>query len=185
MRSRYSDGRTIDCCHHCDLVRDTWGKGIIETQHFSAEHGAYVAGYVMKKMTSKHDVRLNGRYPEFSRMSNQNGGIGTPAVPALVQDAKNRPQLDVQTAVRIDGKVSALGRYIRQQIRKGLGGDGKAPQAVIDQMEAEMLPLLIAAKTDPENVSLKRQIIARCRGEVASIKARHDIYDNRKRNKSL
>lgn len=188
-RSRYSDGRTIDCCASCDRVRDTWQHGIIECQPLAPEHTRYIAGYVMKKMTSKHDRRLNGRYPEFSRQSNQNGGIGIPAVPGIAAVARGRMEGgqsdDVPTAVRIAGKISPLGRYIRQQVRKALGGDGRAPQAVIDAMENEMLPLYIAAKSDPENITLKQQIIARCRGDVASLKARSEIYNSRKRNKSL
>lgn len=187
--SRYSDGRTIDCCYHCDLVRDTWGLGIIETKPMTSEHAAYVCGYVMKKMTSVHDVRLKGRFPEFSRMSNQNGGIGIPAVNSLALVAKNRLDAgtaqDVPTAVRIKGKISPLGRYIRQQIRKKLGGDGKAPPEVIAQMEAEMLPLLFAAKIDPEDITLKKQIVSRARGSIDSLKARQEIFNTRKRNNSL
>lgn len=187
--SRYRDGRTIDCCASCDLIRDTWGHGIVECQPMAPEHAAYVVGYVMKKMTSKDDKRLNGRYPEFSRMSLKNGGIGINAVAGIVPTARARLEAgvanDVPTAVRINGKISPLGRYLRQQIRKALGGDGKAPQEVVAQMEAEMLPLLAAARADPENITLKKQIVARCRGEVASLKARMEINNSRKRNHSL
>ena len=187
--SRYKDGRTIDCCYQCDLVRDTWGLGIIELKPMANEHAAYVCGYVMKKMTSKTDTRLNGRYPEFSRQSNQNGGIGINAVAGLSRTAHQRISSgaanDVPTAVRINGKISPLGRYIRQQVRKALGGDGKAPPEVIAQMEAEMLPLLYASQTDPENITLKKQIVARCRGDVASLKARTEMFNSRKRNNSL
>lgn len=187
--SRYRDGRTIDCCASCDLVRDTWGLGIIENKVMAPDHAGYIAGYVMKKMTHPSDARLKGRTPEFARMSNQNGGIGIKAVQSLVPTARSRIEagqsLDVPTAVRINGKISPLGRYIRQQIRKALGGDGKAPLAVIQQMETEMLPLLYAAQTDPENITLKKQIIARCRGDVASLKARQEIFNSRKRNDTL
>lgn len=187
-KSRYRDGRTIDCCAQCDLVRDTWGKGIIELQVAAPGHFDYVAGYVMKKMTSKHDRRLNGRYPEFSRQSNR-PGIGAHAVPGLVPTARDRISTgvsnDVPTAVRINGKINPLGRYIRRKIRIALGGTGEAPPEVIAQMEAEMLPLLAAARADPENLTLKKQIIARCRGEVASIKARQEMFNNRTRNRSL
>lgn len=187
-KSRYADGRTIDCCASCDLIRDTWGKGIIQTEPFSPGHAKYVSGYVMKKMTHKTDIRLNGREPEFSRQSNR-PGIGAPAVPGLLPTARDRLKSgvadDVPTAVRIAGKISPLGRYIRRQIRIQLGGDGNAPEHIVKQMEAEMLPLLAASRVDPENITLKKQIIARCRGEVASLKARQDINNNRKRNRSL
>ena len=188
-KSRYCDGVTVDCCFICDLIRDTWGKGIIESQVAAKEHGGYVAGYVMKKMTSKHDRRLNGRHPEFSRQSNRAGGIGISAVASLAKTSAERIKKgqaeDVVSSVRIDGKTSPIGRYLRKKIRIALGGDGKAPEAVIQAMEARLLPLLHAAKNDPENLTLKKQIIARCRGEVASIKARQEMNDSRKRNRSL
>lgn len=187
--SRYADGRTIDCCHRCDLVRDTWGNGIIELKVMEKAHAAYVAGYVMKKMTRPDDKRLEGRFPEFARQSNQNGGIGIHAVPGLARIASQRLSTgsadDVPTAVRIDGKIHPLGRYIRQQIRKQLGGDGKAPPSVIAQMEAEMLPLLYASQIDPENITLKKQIVSRSRGAIDSLKARAEIFNSRKRNNSL
>lgn len=187
-KSRYSDGRTIDCCASCDLIRDTWQHGIVECQPMAAEHAAYIVGYVMKKMTHKEDTRLNGRHPEFARQSLR-PGLGRNAVPGLVDVSRARllagTANDVPTAVRIQGKISPLGRYIRTQLRKELGGDGKAPQEVIDQMEAEMLPLLAASRADPENITLKKQLVAKARGEIASLKAKMEIFNTRKRNSSL
>lgn len=182
--SRYRDGRTLDCCAQCDLVRDTWGKGIVENQRASLGSYGYIAGYVMKKMTSKHDKRLEGRHPEFSRMSLQNGGIGINAVPGIATTSARRMsdgvQNDVDSLVRIDGKVMPIGKYLRQQIRKHLGGDGSAPPSVIKQMEAEMLPLLYAASLDhKEGSTLKSEIKKRAAAQIAQMKALHDIHNSR------
>lgn len=192
-KSRYADGRTIDCCAACDLVRDTWGKGIIETQQAVPAHFGYVAGYVMKKMTSKHDVRLNGRHPEFSRQSNGGrtgkGGLGYSSVAELAQISRVGLDAgkidDVVTHVRIDGKKSILGRYIRNKIRKELGLEEKASPAVQAQVTAELLTLCQAAKTDPINLTLKKQLVHQASNKIASIKARHEINNSRKRNRSL
>lgn len=185
--SRYRDGRTLDCCASCDLIRDTWDRGIIECQPLTAKHAAYVCGYVMKKMTNKADDRLHGRYPEFARMSLKPGigGDYAPAIAAAIPDAHLEKMEDVPTAIRMGGKLMPIGRYIRRRIRIELGGDGTAPEAIIRKMEEEMLPLLQAAKTDPENLTLKKQIIARCRGEVASMKAKAEIFKTRNRNRTL
>lgn len=185
--SRYKDGRTIDCCASCDLIRDTWQNGIIECQPMTPIRAAYVCGYVMKKMTNKNDERLKGRYPEFARMSLKPGIAGdyAPAIAAAIPDAHLRKMEDVPTAIRVGGKLMPIGRYIRRRIRIELGGDGSAPEAIIRKMEEEMLPLLEAAKSDPENITLKKQIIARCRGEVASMKAKAEIFRTRNRNRSL
>ncbi|UYL83852.1 MAG: replication initiator protein [Wigfec virus K19_159] len=188
-KSRYRDGHTIDCCSQCDLVRDTWGKGIIETQQAAPEHFSYAAGYVMKKMTSPKDKRLNGRYPEFSRQSNRAGGIGINKVKELAIVAQKRladgTAQDVPDHVRIDGKKALLGRYIRMKIRKELGGDGKAPPHIVEEMEAQMLPLLAKSRIDPENITLKKQLVSRASTAIASIKARHEMNNSRKRNRSL
>lgn len=190
-KSRYSDGRTIDCCSQCDLVRDTWGKGIIETQPAVVGHMGYVSGYVMKKMTSKHDTRLQGRYPEFSRQSNRQGGIGNKPgiISQLAKISKERidagTSLDVVDHIKFDGKKQLLGRYIRQQIRKHLGGDGTAPPEAQKQMEEAMLPLLANARTHSEFITLKKQLVGRAQGTIDSIKARSEITNTRKRNRTL
>lgn len=188
-KSRYRDGHTIDCCSQCDLVRDTWGKGIIETQPAAPEHLSYTAGYVMKKMTSKNDKRLNGRYPEFSRQSNRAGGIGINSVKEIARVAKDRLDAgiaqDVPDHVRINGQKALLGRYLRMKIRKELGGDGKAPPHIVQEMEAQMLPLLANSRVHPTNITLKKQLVSRAESAIASIKYRYEMNNSRKRNTSL
>lgn len=187
--SRYADGRTIDCCFQCDLVRDTWNMGIIENKIVTPGHTKYVAGYVMKKMTSKHDARLNGRHPEFSRQSKMNGGLGIGAVKQLAAVSKQRLDAgttdDVAFCVRIDGKVQILDRYMRKKIRKEIGLDEKAPPSVLQKVEQEMLALQIFAQTDKEDITLKKQLVRRAASKIASIKARHEMNNSRKRNNSL
>lgn len=187
-KSRYADGKTIDCCYACDLIRDTWQKGIIECQPMAPEHAGYIAGYVMKKMTSKHDQRLKGRHPEFARMSNQNGGIGICAVPGLAQVGAQRIKAgvadDVPHTVRFEGKTHQLGRYLRQQTRKAMGGDGKAPDHVRREAEAKMLPLLANSRVHPVDITLKKQLVSKAQGSINAIKARSEI-NTRKRNKTL
>lgn len=189
-KSRYRDGKTIDCCASCDLIRDTWKKGIIECQVAAPGHFSYAAGYVQKKMTSKHDRRLEGRYPEFSRQSNRPGIGKRPQIIArLAEVSKQRIDAgtadDVVDSVRIDGQKALLGRYIRQQIRKHLGGDGTAPEHVLKKMEDEMLPLLSLAQIDPEDITLKKQLVSRAKTQILSLKARQEMNDSRKRNRSL
>lgn len=192
-KSRYRDGRTIDCCSQCDLVRDTWGKGIIETQPGVPAHFSYTAGYVQKKMTSKHDSRLEGRYPEFSRQSNGGrtglGGLGFSQVKQIAAISKQRlatgVSIDVADQVRVNGQKMLLGRYIRNKVRKELNLEEKAPPEVQAQIIAELLPLLEASKNHPTDITLKRQLVSRAQGAINSIKSRHEMYNSRKRNRSL
>lgn len=184
-RSRYRDGYTLDCCHWCDLVRDTWGLGIIETQTLTPKLMAYAAGYVMKKMTTVHDDRLGGRHPEFARMSNR-PGLGAHQVQAILDsDVHLEKRGDVAPFIRSGGKLMPLGRYLRRLMRIQLGGDGTAPEATLIQMAAELLPLLEASKHDPENITLKKQIVAKAAGTISSMKAKAEMFNSRKRNQTL
>ena len=186
-RSRYDDGCTIDCCASCDLIRDTWRKGIVQCEPLARAHIRYTAGYVMKKMTSRHDTRLKGRAPEFSAMSLQNGGIGAPAVPKLVdRHHKARHNYDVLDNIIVDGKRMRIGRHLKKKMRLALGSpDGKAPDYVQKDAEAQMLPLLKAARLDKEAPTLKKQIIKQSQGKLASLKWRQDNFNGRKKNETL
>lgn len=184
-RSRYRDGRTIDCCSYCDRVRDTWGHGIIETQPLSPKLMAYAAGYVMKKLTSPHDDRLKGRHPEFARMSNR-PGLGFDAAELILKaDVHLEKRGDVAPMIRAGGKLMPLGRYIRRHMRIMNGGDGTAPQSTLNAMAEELLPLLEASKHDPQNFTLKKQIISAARGRIESMKAKAEMFNSRKRNDTL
>lgn len=181
-KSRYADGRTIDCCASCDLIRDTWAKGKIEVEPLTDGRCAYVAGYIMKKMTSKADARLDYRQPEFTRQSTMRG-LGSPAVELIAKTI--RPHLkadhDVPTHLRIGEKKRPLGRYLRRQLRKALGRPEDTPQAFIAEYEAELFPLRQAALTDPEALTLKQQIRKRSKGKLASLSSREQIHNSRNR----
>lgn len=188
-KSRYADGRTIDCCHSCDRIRDTWGKGIIQCEPMSPGLAGYISGYITKGLRA-HDTRLNGRHPEFSRCSLQNGGIGHCSVENLARVSKQRLDAgitdDVAKLVRLDGAIAPIGKYLTVAIRKALGGDGKAPESVVKQMEAEMLPLLARSRVDPQAITLKQQVRKNSAGKIASLHAQQAMnIQKRKRNETF
>lgn len=87
---------------------------------------AYVAGYVIKKMT-RSDRRWHGKRPEFTRMSLR-PAIGKTAALELArnmntsQGAAELAQGAEISTVRLNGKVYSLGRYLKSVIRAELGG---------------------------------------------------------------
>lgn len=182
-RSRYSDARIVDCCASCDMIRDTWDKGIVQAEPLAKAHIKYIAGYVLKKMTSKHDKRLHGRAPEFSGMSLQNGGIGINAVPELARRSKKQNYDVVSSVPLTGGRKGNIGRYLKKKTRIYLGSpDGKAPDYVQKDAEASMLPLLKAARLDKENNTLKKQIQERSKTAIASMKYRETLNGRKKGN---
>lgn len=182
--SRYrAPWRKQNCCESCDRVRDTWGKGFVELGQLEIKSAQYVAGYVAKKMTSKDDPRLEGRYPEFARMSLR-PGIGYDAMhevaSTLLSLNLDQSQPDVPSGLRHAAQVMPLGRYLRRKLRLMSGKEESAPQETLDEVKKEMLPLLEAARSDPENPSLRSQIIKRYAQEVLNQKTRTHIYRGRK-----
>lgn len=122
-----SDGRS-------GIVRDSWGLGHTYTGDLTEESAGYVAGYVTKKMTSWEDKRLNGRYPEFARMSLR-PGLGADAmsdVSRTLQTEFGRSTVqetgDVPVSLLQGPRPLFLGRYLRSVLRKAFGGlDEKIP----------------------------------------------------------
>lgn len=179
LNSRYSN-RVTSCCPQCDNVRDTWGKGAVLLGTLEEHSAQYIAGYVTKKMTSRDDFRLNGRFPEFARMSLR-PGIGADAMhevaSALMQFDLEATQADVPSALRHGKRLLPLGRYLQQRLRLYCGKDIKTPPAVLERMAEELRPLREAAFNASE--SLSSAIARAADGRVAQMEARQKIFKKR------
>lgn len=144
----------VDGC--AGVVRDTWNLGNTFVGPLSRDGAMYVAGYVTKKMTQGKDKRLNGKYPEFSRMSLR-PGIGAPAVPDIARvldtpfgmgsiDASG----DVPVSLQYGRSNVPLGRYLRVKLREALGYAKETPREVLKAYEERMHKLLQDALKNPK-----------------------------------
>lgn len=182
--SSYSKTRPHSCCSVCDAVRLCWGQGNILSGTLTPESAGYIAGYVTKKMTAKDDQRLNGRYPEFARMSNQNGGIGANALHEVASEILRFNLVDregdVPSALRHGSRLLPLGRYLRRKLRKMVGMDEKAPEATLAKISEEMLAVsdraIANAKAGKGPVSNKEVLMAQSANKAATIIAKSKIY---------
>lgn len=109
------------------LIQKIWSLGSTATYELNEKTVQYVAGYVTKKMTAFSDPRLNGRYPEFARMSNR-PGLGALSLQPLVDAIHTDHGLnylqklqDVPDHLMIANKKIVLGRYLRQKLREEIG----------------------------------------------------------------
>lgn len=172
------------CCVNCDRIAATWRKGGVFVGALEANSAQYVAGYVMKKMTSSRDFRLNGRHPEFARMSLK-PGIGVNAMhdvaDVLMRFNLDTTQPDVPSVLQHGRKQLPLGRTLRVKLRKMIGKDEHAPKEVLDKINREMLVLQQGSIDNKEARSLKKIIQDRDAGKVASIEARQSILASRKK----
>lgn len=181
-QSQYS-ARRDRCCTWCNLVADSWGKGNILLGTLEPSSAGYVAGYVTKKMTSSGDTRLEGRHPEFARMSLR-PGIGGDATweiaDVVLQYDLAEKAGDVPTELRHARSRVPLGRYLVQRVRVMSGYEKGAPQIVLDKIDTELRPLREAAKADNENPSLKSRVLELNKGKVASFESKNRLYRKRR-----
>lgn len=125
---------------HAEAIKKAWPYGFVGFGDLNTATASYVAGYCTKKMTSNKDLRLNGRHPEFVRMSNR-PGIGVPALDILIgyMDADSMSG-DVPYVLRHGDKYYPLGRLLRDKLRKRLFTQEKID--AIKQIQKEEMLLM-------------------------------------------
>lgn len=176
--------KSYRCCHACDVLEEVWGKGLIKNLPLEIGSARYIARYVIKKMTRWDDPRLGNRHPEFARMSLR-PGIGHGALAAAAATISRYNLLDsagdVPVTLRHGNTEYPLGRYLRKQLRKALGLNEKSPHVLSAEAsyahfhspENEALRhLQTLAQSDPENPSLKAQLLKASEGQRLQIQKR-------------
>lgn len=155
------DVRILNHHFHSDLIASKWDKGHIHIGEFTQKSAAYTAGYITKKMTRASDERLQGRPPEFARMSLK-PGIGAVAVDAIadagVSSLGGVRRLvggeDVPGVVRIEKKMFPLGRYLKSKVREAAGYPKKVLPPVLARFQRETALSLM----DPEVVAAEMEL---------------------------
>lgn len=172
--------RGLACnCPACSVLRRAWQKGFILNGDLEIASARYIARYVVKKMTHRQDPRLNNRHPEFARMSLRPGiGHGVLEKIAAVITRYNllTPEGDVPVTLRHGAQEYPLGRYLRKQLRKKIGLNEKAPQAVLDKHNNDLLPLRMAARADQENPSFKAHLLKASEAKMNQTVRRHHLF---------
>lgn len=164
-------------------VAATWGKGYVQVAEFNELTAGYVCGYVVKKMTSGGDPRLEGRTPEFARMSNR-PGIGADAMSVIAKQLLDMPQSwesgDVPHELRIGKKKVPLGRYLLKRLRHAVGFSEEYTKEVRDRLSlsrsVDMLALLHNSK---EAGTFKAAFLEEIEGRLAQVEARSKLFKKR------
>lgn len=138
-----------------------WQNGFVYSGDLTMDSAQYIAGYVTKKMTSKDDPRLNGRHPEFARMSLK-PGIGALAIPDLRATLESErgaylmeSHNDVPSILKHHGKKHPLGRYLTTKLRSVYGfKNTKTPEENLWKKEVEMHQLYEEAKASEKTTAL-------------------------------
>lgn len=163
--------------------------GHIMVGDLTKDSAQYIAGYVTKKMTSPDDPRLQGRYPEFGRMS-KNPGLGAPALKSILDTLTSDRGAaameifgDVPSVLKHEGKKWPLGRYLKQKLRKMYGfEETKTPKEKIEIWYQEMQELFRQEDKQTTGIrmldDIKRQeiLVERNKQSVLNMETRQKIY---------
>lgn len=131
--TQHNEKGELSCCPRCHAVRRIWGFGNVYLGTVEESSAMYVSGYVLKKMTHRLDARLNGRYPEFGRMSLR-PGVGATAMDDVASVILQH-NLEDEWDERDTGTLAhakkrlPLGRYLNRRLRERIGLDPKKPES--------------------------------------------------------
>lgn len=168
------------CCAICDAIRQSWGHGHIFVGTLEQNSMAYVAGYINKKMTKADDFRLEGRAPEFARMSLKPGigyGMMHDLASTLMEYKLDEKLLDVPATLQHGPTKYPLGRYLRRSLRHLIGRDKNAPQATLDEYKALLQPLRETAFAN--SIPLQKEVLKASEGKRIQIEARAKLKRKR------
>lgn len=180
------DRRNTPCCEICESVRRAWGLGGISLGRLEAQSAAYIAAYTTKKMTKHDDPRLEGRLPEFARMSRRPGiGVGFmhDVASALLEHSLDEKMVDVPFTLQHGSTKLPLGRFLRKKLRTFIGRSDMAPQGLGSETEwqareRERMQALreIAFRT---STSFTKAILDDSLGKRIQIEAKHNRFKKR------
>lgn len=170
------------------IVEKSWQMGAIHCGDLTFASAQYVAGYCTKKLTSRTDPRLSGRYPEFARMSRR-PGIGAPAVRTIADALSNKHGWDsinatgdVPGSLMHGGAAYPLGPYLRRKLRVAMNfEDDRQPEEVVYAQSVEMLAMWknhVANAKDPA-LTIKSMVVQLGAQKARQVVTRQKIYGSR------
>lgn len=178
----------IPCwCYDCQFISKIWGKGNIFLGDLTNDSAQYVAKYVLKKMTSdKTEFQKNylqGRYPEFSRMSNK-PGLGLVAVDSIAQSLTQygvTAYPDLPRTLNHGSKKVPLGRYLNNKLDEKMGFQF-SPGEKLKIYETQVRDLLLSeaknscfsGKAVPSSVQIAMQML--CAQKVLNQETKLNLY---------
>lgn len=173
-----------------EIIDSSWKKGYTMCGDLNKNTAMYVCGYITKKLTKKEDERLQGRHPEFARMSNR-PGIGAEAAKDIAdalfsEYGKDMMQEgDAPISLKHGKRNLPLGRYLRDKIRDEIGVDEETKEIQKKKFLEEML---LMREVDLENekftqlaqASIKHYILEKNKQKRRNLEKRQNLFKQRK-----
>lgn len=170
-----------------DIVQNAWGRGFVKVDEFNELTAQYVAGYVIKKLTNFGDPRLDGRIPEFARMSRR-PGIGAEAMVTIAKSlvesghglALIKDTGDVPRELRIGRRRIPLSRYLLRKLREAVGF---SPSQIAEikmrgayESSVEMLALLQDALNANPLATARSAYLESMKGRIIQTETRSKLW---------
>lgn len=160
------------------LIFETWGHGFVSIGDVNVSTVRYVVGYTLKKRTKKTAPGLEGRAPEFARMSRRPGighGFALELASSLARDVAARyvQENGVPSTVRQGSRMVPLGRYLREVVATELGIE-KTSARRKEELAMEVFDLLRDA-----GPGATVQEVVQERQRAASVIARERIFSSK------
>lgn len=184
--SLHQNGRYARTGAEC--VRLAWSdngvpKGHIMVGDFTEATAQYVSKYVVKKWTNKDHKDLNGRHPEFARMSLR-PCIGGPAMQVLAETISNNGELDrlddVPNVLKLGKKSLPLGRTMIRKLREATGFSEDYVQSLKSKVSyersLEMLALFENYEPHEEVKTLRAAFAKSVSQRILQLEAKSKIY---------
>lgn len=168
-----------------ELINRAWGFGNVDVKPFEEKTAQYVAGYVIKKMTNKDDDRLEGRAPEFARMSRM-PALGSAAMAVVAKQLSDNWHLfeenGLPNELQIGKKKLRLGRTLLRKLREAMGFTDEYIELVKSNQtltrSIELLPVRLRAQADASS-SLRKEIIKENQQAILNVESRATVYKKR------
>lgn len=180
-------GVRSNSCDVCDSVSRIWSHGLIHVGELNEKTAQYIGGYVLKKWTKPDHDGLDGRHPEFARMSLKPGiGAGAMHEVASVLMTYHLEADSLPLALRHGKKQYPLGRYLRRQLRMMVGLSPDASEAELAEYAEKLRPMYEKARQNaPNDLKLRSLLFSQYlfdqkAGKIASIEARSKVYQQRR-----
>lgn len=161
-----------------EIIDSKWPFGFVQVGDLTQQSARYIVGYVIKKLTSEKDERLEGRLPEFMLSSRQNGGIGYEAVRRIgLQLKKNKywEQKDILQAFKFKGSYFPIGGYLTKVLAKVLGTPESEFKQKFYSYQEEFF-----SKHYTNSKDYYWNIVEEEEQTIKSIENRHQIYKQRR-----
>lgn len=173
-------------------IQKHWPYGHVMVGETNIHTASYVAGYVTKKLTKSDDPFLNGRHPEYARMSNR-PGIGAYAADDIGDSLTTKGGSYVLISTRgespseimVAGKRQPLHRYLKGRIRRRVGLPDLGLNSEACNQAKERLSALLGVDEVLPEVARKAALINKTEHLARARLKRQQIWSSAKKGKSL